>query len=97
MIKSFGNAGSEDIFHGSNTKAARKLLPRSLHRTAQRKLDMINAAVRIDDLRAPPGNRLEKLVGNLSGRWSIRINDQFRITFVWKDGDAYDVTICDYH
>lgn len=64
---------------------------------AVRKLDMLDAAGRIDDLRHPPGNRLEKLHGDRAGQWSIRINDQYRICFNWEDGDAYNVEIADYH
>jgi proteic killer suppression protein len=64
---------------------------------ALRKLDQLDASVRIDDLRAPPGNRLEKLKGDREGQWSIRINDQWRVCFRWEDGDAWDVEIVDYH
>jgi proteic killer suppression protein len=63
----------------------------------QRKLDMLDAAVTIDDLKSPPGNRLEKLRGDLAGFWSIRVNDQFRVVFEWKSGDAYQVQVVDYH
>jgi proteic killer suppression protein len=70
---------------------------RAIERTARRKFEMLAAAVRLDDLRVPPGNRLEALRGNRSGQHSIRINDQWRICFRWKDGNAYDVEIVDYH
>ena len=93
MIKSFGDQRTEDLFHG---RTIRKL-PADLQRTALRKLTMVNAAHRIEDLRIPPGNRLEKLSGNRAGQYSIRINDQWRICFVWRSGDAYDVEIVDYH
>ncbi|PKP96434.1 MAG: excinuclease ABC subunit A [Alphaproteobacteria bacterium HGW-Alphaproteobacteria-13] len=66
-------------------------------KVALRKLDQIDAAVQIEDLMAPPGNRLEKLKGDRAGQWSIRINDQWRICFRWNDGDAWDVEIVDYH
>tara|TARA_B100000678_G_scaffold214180_1_gene181537 strand:- start:909 stop:1187 length:279 start_codon:yes stop_codon:yes gene_type:complete len=69
----------------------------AIAKVAQRKLDQIDASVRIDDLRAPPGNRLESLKGDRQGQWSIRINDQWRICFRWQDGDAWDVEIVDYH
>jgi toxin HigB-1 len=62
-----------------------------------RKLLILNAAASLDDLRAPPGNRLEKLAGNRAGQYSIRINDQWRICFRWEDGDAFDVEMVDYH
>lgn len=69
----------------------------AIARIAQRKLDQMDANVAIEDIRAPPGNRLEKLKGDLAGRWSIRINDRWRICFRWQDGDAWDVEIIDYH
>ena len=97
MVKSFGNQGTEEIFHGHDTKEARKLISKELGRIAIRKLDMINAAHEIRDLLVPPGNRLEKLKGKLSGFHSIRINDQYRIIFIWSDGNADSVEITDYH
>jgi proteic killer suppression protein len=72
-------------------------LPLSIQRVAQRKLAILNAAESIQDLRVPPGNRLEQLSGGRNGQHSIRINDQWRICFRWNDGDAYDVEIVDYH
>lgn len=96
MIRSFADATTQDIFDGENSKAARKL-PRELHDKARRMLDLINAATRLDDLRVPPGNRLEALKGNFKGFHSIRINDQWRIIFRWLDGDADAVQIVDYH
>ena len=72
-------------------------MPRDIQQVALRKLRMINNAKNINDLRIPPANRLEKLSGNREGQHSIRINDQWRIYFVWRDGDAYDVEITDYH
>lgn len=96
VIKSFGNDTAKDIFNGDNTKEARKL-PRSLWSIAFRKLDQINAAFRLSDLKIPPGNRLEALRGDLAGYHSIRINDQFRIIFKWTDEGAEKVKIVDYH
>ena len=72
-------------------------MPRDIQQVALRKLRMINNAKNINDLRIPPANRLEKLSGNREGQHSIRINDQWRICFVWRDGDAHDVEITDYH
>lgn len=96
MIASFRDETTEDIFHGSNTKAARRI-PAILWKIARRKLDMLNAAHELRDLMAPPANRLEALHGGLAGRHSIRINDQFRIVFRWVDGNTRDVQITDYH
>lgn len=96
MIASFGDEATGDIFHGENTKAARRI-PVTIWKTAFRKLDMLNAAHELRDLMVPPGNRLEPLHGNLAGRHSIRINDQFRIVFHWKEGNAHEVRITDYH
>ena len=72
-------------------------MPRDIQQVALRKLRMINNSKNINDLRIPPANRLEKLGGNREGQHSIRINDQWRICFVWRDGDAHDVEITDYH
>ena len=96
MISSFGDEATEDVFHGENTKAARRI-PVSIWKTAFRKLDMLNAAHELLDLVVPPGNRLEALHGTLAGKHSIRINDRFRIVFYWKDGNAHEVRITDYH
>lgn len=96
MMVSFGDEATEDIFHGENTKAARRI-PISIWKTACRKLDMLNAAHELRDLAIPPANCLEALRGNLAGWHSIRINDQFRIVFRWKDGNAHEVRITDYH
>lgn len=95
-IKSFKNGCAEDIFNSKESKDSRKL-PQYLRENAIEKLDMINAAVHLTDLKVPPGNKLERLFGNLDGFWSIRINNQWRIIFQWHDGDAEDVAICDYH
>ena len=96
MILDFGDQGTEDIFHGYNTKAARRI-PALVWRVARRKLDMLNAAHELRDLMVPPRNQLEALKGNLSGFHSIRINDQFRIVFKWADGNVRQVRITDYH
>ncbi|MBS0634231.1 MAG: type II toxin-antitoxin system RelE/ParE family toxin [Verrucomicrobia bacterium] len=97
MIQSFANRGTEDIYHGNNSKQARSVLPTNLFAQARRKLDMINAAEDIKDLREPPGNRLEELRGNLEGMHSIRINEQWRIIFYWSTKGAEVVEIVDYH
>lgn len=96
MIRSFGNALAEDLFHDRNTKATRSF-PSELRRPAQRKMQYVNAAVLLIDLRVPPGNRLEALKGDLKGFHSIRINDQWRVVFQWSDGNADNVKVVDYH
>ena len=96
MILEFGDQATEDIFHGENTKAARRIPP-SIWKVAARKLDMLNAAHALRDLLVPPGNHLEALQGRLSGCHSIRVNDQFRVIFKWVEGNARDVQITDYH
>ena len=96
VIRSFGDAASDDIFHGANTKAARAI-PKDLWPVVRRKLDMLNAAGTVGSLRTPPGNRLEALKGDRSGSFSIRVNDQYRITFRFKGDDAHDVRCEDYH
>lgn len=97
MIHSFANSGTEDVYNGYNTKQARSILPASLFGQARRKLDMINAAEELRDLREPPGNRLEQLKGNLEGFHSIRINEQWRVIFRWTTKGAELVEIIDYH
>lgn len=96
MITSIADTLTQDIFDGENSKASRKL-PKELHEKARRLLDLINATTRLDDLKIPPGNRLEALKGNYKGYYSIRINDQWRIIFKWFSGDAHEVQIIDYH
>jgi toxin HigB-1 len=93
MIKSFNCEETAGIYEGRRSRR----LPGDIQSVALRKLQMINAAHRIDDLRVPPGNRLESLVGNREGQWSVRINDQWRICFRWDGGHATDVEITDYH
>lgn len=96
MIHSFGDAATEDLYHGRQTSRARRL-PQTIIPIALRKLDMINAAHELVDLRMPPGNRLEALKGDKEGFYSIRINDQWRIIFRWENGGASAVSIVDYH
>ncbi len=96
VIRSFGDAATEDVFNGRNTRASRRL-PQNLWRVVQPKLDMLNAAHVLNDLCSPPGNRLEVLKGARAGKYRIRVNDQFRITFRFETGDAYDVVCEDYH
>ena len=93
MIKGFGDKESEKIWNGIRSKK----LPSEIQNVARRKLRMINNAQDINDLRIPPANRLEKLKGDMSKYHSIRINNQWRIIFNWKNNDAYDVSIVDYH
>jgi toxin HigB-1 len=97
LIDNFGDKGTEDIFEVRKTKSSRKVLPVSLHRLAKRKLNFIAVAVELNDLKVPPGNKLEALKGNLKGFHSIRINDQWRIIFRWNRGNASGVQIVDYH
>ena len=96
MIISFKDQATEDVFHGVSSKKALKI-PFSIWSVAQRKLDMLNVAQNLQDLRVPPNNRLESLRGDLKGYHSIRINDQFRVVFRWTAGTASDVLITDYH
>jgi proteic killer suppression protein len=93
MIKSFRDAETEKVF---NRRFSRRL-PNDIQAAALRKLRMLANAHDVIDLRSPPGNRLERLAGDRSGQYSIRINDQWRVCFVWQGGDAHEVEICDYH
>jgi len=97
MIVSFKNKGTEDIFNGKNTKAARKTCPESLWKIAVRKLDQLDSVTQLDELRIPPGNFLESLGGDRNGQHSIRINDQYRICFRWSGSGPEQVEIVDYH
>jgi len=97
VIRSFKDQGAEDIFYGSNTKEARRSCPPNLWPVALRKLDQLDSAESLADLRVPPGNRLEALSGDRKGQHSIRINDQYRICFVWTEDEPDDVEIVDYH
>lgn len=93
MIRSFAGRATEDLFY--RRRCARQW--RRFERVARRKLDALHAATRLDDLRVPPGNHLEKLVGARNGQWSIRINDQWRVCFNWDSGEATNVEVTDYH
>jgi proteic killer suppression protein len=93
VIRSFADKRSAAIWGDRMPKG----FPSDLARAARRKLRMVAAATQLEDLRNPPGNYLEKLVGGRAGQHSIRINDQWRLCFIWRDGDAYDVEIVDYH
>lgn len=97
MIQSFRDAATSDIFNGENTKAARKGCPQDLWSVAVRKLDQLDSVTSLGDLRIPPGNRLEALSGDREGQYSIRINDQYRICFIWTDAGPDQVEIVDYH
>ena len=96
MIASFADKATSDLFNGLSSRKARKL-PSQIHEMALYKLDIINAAQTLDDLKSPPGNRLEPLKGDLKGFHSIRINNQWRIIFRWQGHAAHDVQIIDYH
>ncbi|NEO83029.1 MAG: plasmid maintenance system killer protein [Spirulina sp. SIO3F2] len=97
MIDTFYDQGTADIFDGNDSKAARKACPPSLWNVACRKLDQIDSATDLQDLRIPPNNRLESLKGDRAGQYSIRINRQYRICFQWRDQNATNVEIVDYH
>lgn len=92
MIRTFADKDTEQLFHRYRSRRFG-----ALERTALLKLRQIHRAIKVSDLAVPPGNRLEALKGDRAGQWSIRINEQWRICFSWKDGDAYDVEIVDYH
>jgi proteic killer suppression protein len=92
MIKSFGDRRTQALFEDRFVRDFQ-----GVARVAKRKLELVNAAARLEELRMPPGNRLELLRGTFEGLYSIRVNDQWRVVFRWADGDAYDVRIMDYH
>jgi proteic killer suppression protein len=93
VIKTFKDAKTQKIYRRERPRK----LPSDIQQVALRKLRMINNAININDLRVPPANRLEKLSGDREGQYSIRVNDQWRICFEWKNGDAFNVEITDYH
>jgi proteic killer suppression protein len=93
VIRSFRDKDTEKLFRRERNKA----VPPDVQRVALRKLAQVDAAANIQDLKVPPGNRLEALSGDRKGQFSIRINDQWRVCFVWKDGHAHEVEIVDYH
>ncbi len=97
MIVAWRDQGTEDIFNGQNSKAARKTCPKVLWKIATRKLDQLDSVTALDELRIPPGNQLETLSGNRKGEHSIRINDQYRICFRWTEKGPDQVEIVDYH
>jgi len=97
LIRSFRDSGSEDIFNGRSTKSARGVCPEILWRVARRKLERLDSIVALEELRVPPGNRLENLSGDRDGRCSIRINSQYRICFIWTSSGPDEVEIVDYH
>ena len=93
MIRSFRSREAEKIWNGERSRR----LPMAMQQVARRKLRMLNNAASLDDLRVPPANRLEGLSRERRGQHAIRVNDQYRVCFVWRDGDAYEVEIVDYH
>ena len=93
MIKTFGSKETEQIWNGIRQQK----IPPEIQKTGRRKLRMVNNSIDLNDLRIPPSNRLEKLRGDLKEYYSIRINDQWRIIFIWDSGNAYEVQIIDYH
>jgi len=97
VIISFADDSTEDVFNGINSKKARKCLDPKLFPIARRKLDMIDVAINLTDLRIPPSNHLELLKGSLKEKYSIRINDQYRVVFRWTIQGAEEVQILDYH
>ncbi len=97
MIRSFAARATEDIFNGKNSRAARRTLPQKLVRVALRKLEQLDSVERLEDLRIPPGNRLEALKKKRTGQHSIRINEQYRVCFEWSDSGPEAVEIVDYH
>ena len=97
VIRSFSDCGTEDVFDGTDSRAARTSCPQDLWSVARRKLDQLNRVREVGELAIPPGNRLEPLRGDRQGQHSIRINQQYRICFRWEGGDAYEVEIADYH
>ena len=96
MIESFGNKLAEDLYFDRRSKETRQF-PSELRRAARRKILYLHDAAELTDLRVPPGNRLEALKGNLKARFSIRINDQWRVIFCWEKGSALEVSVIDYH
>lgn len=93
MIMSFSNEAAQSAWD----RRFRKGIPNDIMKVANRKLTQLNSAVSLDDLRIPPGNRLESLAGDRAGQHSIRINDQWRLCFTWRDANAFDVELVDYH
>ena len=96
MIAAFGDATTEDIWNGQDTKAARRI-PKAIWPVVRRKLDLLNRVTRLDMLRVPPGNRFEALKGAAAGLYSIPVNEQYRITFTFREEHFYEVCCTDYH
>lgn len=96
-IVSFADSATEDVFEGEDSRKARRACPAALWNVARRKLDQLNATVRLSDLRLPPSNHLESLKGDRRGQHSIRINQQYRVCFEWTDSGPAEVEIVDYH
>lgn len=96
MIASFGDRATEALFHAREGAQTRRFPPHTIN-AAIRKLDVLNAARSLQDMASPPGNRLQPLKGDLRGFYSIRVNEQWRIIFRWDGGDAYEVSLVDYH
>ncbi len=97
MIVSFKDQATEDIFNGKNSKSARKTCLQILWRVARRKLDQLDTVLLLEELRIPPGNQLENLLGDRKSEYSIRINDQYRVCFKWSENGPYEVEVTDYH
>jgi len=97
MVQSFKDTGTEDIFNGKNTREARKACPVALWKACARKLDQLDSVTALPELVIPPGNQLELLKGNRKGQHSIRINEQYRIFFMWTELGPEEVEIVDYH
>ncbi len=97
MIVSFKDKASEDLFNGIGSRVARRACPQALWRVARRKLDQLDSVQSLDELKVPPGNRLEALSGNRKGQYSIRINEQYRICFMWGESGPDGVEVTDYH
>jgi toxin HigB-1 len=96
VIQSFSDETTADLFRERNTRSARNI-PRALWSVVRRKLKMLDVAARLEDLAVPPGNRLERLKGTQAERYSIRVNDRYRVTFLWDQGHAYEVRVEDDH
>ena len=97
MIRTFKHTGVEDIFNGINSPTARRICPQNLWKIAVRRLDLLDSVSALQELRIPPGNRLEALGGDRKGQYSIRINNQYRICFFWTEQGPDQVEIMDYH
>ena len=97
MIKSFATVGTQDVFNGRNTKEARQACPRDLWRVAARKLEQLDSVSALEELRIPPGNRLEALSRDRRGQFSIRVNVRYRVCFVWTEEGPDAVELVDYH